>query len=147
MKLHQLSIFLENRPGTLKRPCRALADAGINMLALTLADSQEFGILRILAKDWQRALDVLQAQGFLVKVTEVVAIDVPQRPGGLYAVLDILDAANQSIEYMYAFAGTAKGQNAALVFRFEDPDAALPVLAQHGLNPVAPAEIFERMNA
>jgi hypothetical protein len=147
MKIHQLSIFLENRPGTLKQPCKVLAEAGINMIALTLADTQEFGILRIITKDWAKAEGTLKTAGFAVKVTEVVAIDVPQRPGGLFDVLEILDRANQGIEYMYAFAGTARGANAALVFRFADADAATAALAKSGINAVAPAEVFERLGA
>jgi len=146
MKLHQLSLFLENRPGTLKLPCKVLADAGINMLALTVADTQEFGILRIIVKDWQKAQTVLKDDGFVVKVTEVVAIDVPQKPGGL-DVLEVLDQAGQAIEYMYAFAGSKQGQHAALVFRFADPDAAIAALSRGGISAVAPAQLFERMGA
>ncbi len=147
MKLHQLSLFLENRPGTIKLPCKVLADAGLNMLALTLADTQEFGILRLIVKDWQKAEQTLRAAGFIVKVTEVVAIDVPQKPGGLVNVLEVLDRAGQAIEYMYAFAGTAPEGHAALVFRFTDPDAAIDALAATGINAIAAAELFERMGA
>lgn len=147
MKLHQLSIFLENRPGTLNLPCKALADAGINLLALTLADTQEFGILRIMVKDWQKAQAVLVDDGFVVKLTEVVAIDVPQKSGGLQRVLEVLDHAKQSVEYMYAFAGSNHGQSAALVFRFVDPDAAIAALAKAGINAIAPAKLFDRMDA
>jgi hypothetical protein len=148
MKLHQLSLFLENQPGALKIPCEVLAHAGINLLALTLADTQEFGILRIIVKDWEKARKTLTDAGLLVKVTEVVAIDVPQEPGGLLRVLEILDRARQAIEYMYAFApGAEQGGHAALVFRFSDPDAAIKALSQSGISAVAAAELFERMNA
>lgn len=147
MRLHQLSLFLENRPGTLKVPCKVLADAGCNMLALTLADTQEFGILRLIVKDYEKAKAALETAGFLVKVTEVVAIDVPDRPGGLAAILDALDEAGQGIEYMYAFTGTGRKHNAALVFRFEDADAAVAALAAKGISAIAPAELFERMRA
>jgi hypothetical protein len=148
MKLHQLSLFLENHPGALKIPCAVLAEAGINMLALTLADTQEFGILRIIVKDWEKAREALTDAGLLVKVTEVVAIDVPQQPGGLLSALETLERADQAIEYMYAFApGVQHGVHAALVFRFTDPEAAIAALSQAGFNAVAPAELFERMNA
>ncbi len=147
MKIHQLSLFVENQPGTLCAPCRTLAAAGIDLLSLTVADTEAFGILRVIVPDWQRAQTVLQAAGFLVKVTEVVALEVAQRPGGLLAVLDALDAANQAIEYMYAFAhaggtgGDARSR-AVLVFRFADPDAAIAALGRQGINAIAPADLF-----
>lgn len=146
MKIHQLSVFLENRPGTLRAPCKVLADAGVDLLSLTVADTAEFGILRLLVPDWQRAAQILQAAGFIVKVTEVGAIEVPQRPGGLLTVLEALDEAHQAIEYMYAFAGSAAAGRAVLVFRFADPDAAFAALAKHGINALAPAELFGRIS-
>lgn len=148
MKIQQLSLFVENRPGTLRRPCKLLADAGIDLLSLTVADTAEFGILRLIVADWQRAQQVLAAAGVMVKTTEVVAIQVPQKPGGLLAVLDGLEASNQSIEYMYAFAGMTGGGringHAVLVFRFADPDAAIAALAQAGIAAIAPAELLQR---
>ena len=146
MKIHQLSLFLENRPGTLRAPCKALADAGVDLLSLTVADTAEFGILRLLVPDWQRAAQILRDAGFVVRVTEVSAIEVPQRPGGLLTVLAALDDAHQSIEYMYAFAGTAATGRAVLVFRFADPDAAIAELAKHGINALAPAELFGQLS-
>jgi hypothetical protein len=142
MKIHQLSLFLENRPGTLRQPCKVLADAGVDLLSLTLADTSEFGILRLLVADWEGAAQILRKAGFIVKITEVVAIEVPQRPGGLLAVLVALDDAHQSIEYMYAFAGPAAAGRAVLVFRFTDPDAAIAALAQYDINAIAPADLF-----
>ncbi len=146
MKIHQLSLFIENRPGSLRPPCRALANAGIDLLSLTLADTEAFGILRLIVADWKRGQQVLAAAGFIVKVTEVVAIEVPQRPGGLLMVLDALDSAHQAIEYMYAFAGVTTGGRvngrAVLVFQFSDPDAAIAALAKRGINAIAPAELL-----
>ncbi len=146
MKIHQLSLFVENRPGALRRPCRILADAGIDLLSLTVADTEEFGILRLIVTDWQRAQRVLTEAGIIVKTTEVVAIQVPQKPGGLLAVLDAIDAANQTIEYLYAFAGMTSGGgidgHAVLVFRFSAPDAAVAALAQAGFPAVTPAELL-----
>lgn len=143
MKIHQLSLFIENRPGSLRPPCRVLADAGVDLLSLTVADTEEFGILRLIVSDWNKAQQVLTEAGMTVKVTEVVAIEVPQRPGGLLVILDALEAANQAIEYMYAFAGmTSSGRvnkSAILVFRFADPDAAVVALAKAGINAIGPA--------
>lgn len=148
MKLHQLSLFLENRRGALQRPCRVLADAGIDILALTLADTAEFGILRMIVKDHARAREVLERAGLVVNVTEVLAIEAPQRPGGLLEVLELLDGEpGCGVEYMYAFTEGVGGKRAALVFRFEDPDQAAAGLARHGVNVVAPAELFDRMDA
>ena len=145
MKIHQLSLFLENQPGRLKAPCKVLADAGIDIVTLALADTQQFGILRLIVKDWQRARAVLEAAGSVVNVTEVLAIEVGDRPGGLLAVLDVLDRAGLDIEYMYAFTAGPRTRRATLVFRFEDPDAAIPVLAEHGVNVVGHADLFERV--
>jgi hypothetical protein len=148
MKIQQLSLFVENRPGALRPPCKTLADAGVDLLSLTVADTEEFGILRLIASDSEKARAVLTAAGFMVKLTEVVAIQVPQRPGGLLAVLDALDQAAQAIEYMYAFAGiTSAGRGngqAVLIFRFADPDAAIAALAKAGISAVAPTELAGR---
>lgn len=146
MKIQQLSVFVENRPGSLRPPCKALADAGIDLLSLTVADTEEFGILRLIVADPKKAERVLGAAGYIVKITEVVAIEVPQRPGGLLAVLDALDQARQAIEYMYAFAGmNANGGvngHAVLVFRFADPDAAISALAKQGMNALTASKLL-----
>lgn len=147
MKLHQLSLFLENRPGKIKIPSIVLAEAKINMLALTLADTQEYGILRLIVKDWRRGKEVLESAGFIVTVTEVVAVDVLNEPGGLVRVLEVLDEAKQGIDYMYAFCAGSGEKTAALVFRFQNADAAIAALAQAGINAVAPAELFARLDA
>ncbi|HOC38806.1 MAG TPA: amino acid-binding protein, partial [Thermodesulfobacteriota bacterium] len=83
MKLTQLSVFLENKPGRLTEPCRVLAEEGIDILTLSLADTQQFGILRILVRDWERAREVLEQAHCVVNATEVVALEVEDRPGGL----------------------------------------------------------------
>lgn len=103
MKLKQLSLFLENKPGALTTPCRLLAEAGINLLTLSVADTQQFGILRIVVRDWEKAKEVLERNGCIVRVTEVVAIEVPDRPGGLSAILEVLEKTRINVEYMYAF--------------------------------------------
>jgi len=143
MKLHQLSVFLENRPGRLAEPCRLLADARINILTLSLADTQQFGILRILCHEWEKARDVLQKAGMVVKSTEVLAVEVPDRPGGLADILDVLDQAGVSVEYMYAFAEKV-GDKAVLVFRFDDPDKAILALGRSQVTIYGTLELFER---
>jgi hypothetical protein len=128
VKIHQLSLFLENRPGQLVAPCRALAKAGIDIVTSSLADTAQFGIFRLVVKDWQKAKQVLEAAGSVVNVTEVLAIEVPDRPGGLAGVLDAFDRAALGIEYMYAFTSGQRGARAICIFRFEDPDKAVAAL-------------------
>jgi hypothetical protein len=145
MKLQQLSLFLENKPGQIAAPCRALAKAGINILTLTLADTQQFGILRLIVKDWQKAKKAVEDAGCVVNLAQVLALDVPDRPGGLADLLDLLDNAHLDIEYMYAFTGGAHGPKAPLIFRFADPDAAIRVLQTHAISIVSSKDLFARL--
>ena len=145
MKLHQLSLFLENRPGQLRVPFKVLGDAGIDVLTMSLADTQQFGILRIVVKDWERAKQALEKAGSVVNVTEVLAVDVPDRPGGLAEALDAVGSAGLDVEYMYSLdALHERGKHAALVFRLEDPDRAAAALAARGLHLVTPEELPAR---
>lgn len=127
MKIQQLSIFAENKPGHIAGPCRLLAEQGIDIRALALADTQRFGILRMIVSDPAKATKVLEAAGHVVKATEVLAIGVADQPGGLAQVLSALEGSSVNIEYMYACPFGQDGR-AVLVFRFDDPDAALKVL-------------------
>ena len=126
-------MFVENSPGHLRAPCQVLADAGINLATLSLADTQQYGILRLIVRDWQRAKAVLEAAGFVVNVTEVVAIEVPDRPGGLAGVLRVIEQADINVEYMYAFT-EKRDDKAVLVFRFENADAAIHALKHSEVN-------------
>ena len=141
MKLHQLSLFLENKPGHLSAVCRKLGDAGISVTTLALADTEQFGILRLIVRDWEKARDTLQQAGVVVNVTEVVAAIVEDRPGGLADVLEILDRAEVNIEYMYAFTFPHEEQP-VIVFRFDDPDAAIEVLQKNDIRIVDNATVF-----
>lgn len=143
MKIQQISVFLENKPGQLRRACDVLARAGINMVTLSLADTAQFGILRLIVQDWQQAKTVLEKAGCVVKITEVLAIEVADKPGGLSQILEIVDHAGLNIEYMYAFA-EKRGDRAMLVFRFTNPDAALQALQKGGINVVGTVELFSR---
>lgn len=133
MKIQQLSVFLENKPGHLRHPVRALSDAGINIVTLCLADTQKFGILRLLVRDWQRAKQVLEDSGCVVDVTDVLAIEVPDHPGGLDRVLAALEPAEVNIDYMYAFT-LKRAANAVIIMRFADPDRAAAALQKSGIN-------------
>jgi len=147
MKIRQLSLFLENRPGQLRAPCQALGDAGIDILTMSLADTQQFGILRLVVRDWQRAQQVLEKAGIVVKVTDLLAIDVPDRPGGLAAVLAAFEQHGLGIEYMYPFTHREGDRSATLLFRLEDPDRAAHLLAGGGVKLVSADELFRRVGA
>ena len=147
MKIRQLSLFLENRPGQLRAPCQALGNAGIDILTMSLADTQQFGILRLVVRDWQRAQQVLERAGIVVKVTDLLAIDVPDRPGGLAAVLAAFERHGLGIEYMYPFTHRERDRSATLLFRLEDPDGAARLLAVDGVQLVPAEELFRRIGA
>lgn len=141
MKIPQLSVFLENRPSSLLEPLAALAAANINLAGISLADTEQFGILRILLKDWEQARAVLQRDGWVVNVSEMVAVDVDDHPGGLVRALEVLAAAAVNIEYMYAFYLRHEGR-VVLLFRFEDPDAAVAALAAAAIAMVPESALY-----
>lgn len=143
MKLTQLSLFLENKPAHLKVPCRALSDAGISILTLALADTEQFGILRLIVREPERAKEVLEAAGCVVNTTEVVAVEIEDRPGGLAALLDVIDEQGINIEYMYAFT-FGREDKAIMVFRFENPDEAIERLQGAGIGVVASVDLYAR---
>jgi hypothetical protein len=144
MKISQLSVFLENKPGRLSEPCKVLAEAGINILTLSLADTQQFGILRLIVKDWEKAKAELEKAGCVVNVTEVVAIEVEDRPGGLEDVLALLEKEGINVEYMYAF--TFRSEDKAIIlFRFEDPDKAVQMLKNSAVNILESATLYNKV--
>ena len=128
MKLKQVSLFLENVPGSITAPCRLLAQNGISILTLSLADTERFGILHLVLRDWQKALELFKNAGYVANVVDVLAVEVDDRPGGLVRVLESLERAAISVEYMYAFT-LRKGQRAMLVLRVEDLDGAVRALS------------------
>ena len=142
MQIRQISIFLQNEPGQLSRICRDLADAGINIATLSLADTSDFGIVRMIVDDHEKARDTLVAKGHAAKVTEVLAVCVPDRPGGMAEVMAALDKAGVNIEYSYAFA-FHKGEKAVLVFRFSDNAKAEAALKAAGFLTLDEAELAE----
>jgi hypothetical protein len=143
MKLNQLSLFLENRPGRLIEPARLLAAEGINIVTLCLADTAEFGILRLIVRDTERAVQALEAAGWAVTQTEVVAVEVQDQPGGLAEVLGVFEAAGLNVDYVYAFT-LRHSDRAVLVFRFQSPDQAIAALQAAG-HQVVDAERLEAL--
>jgi hypothetical protein len=138
MKVEQISIFLENKPGGLESVTRLLKDAKINIRTLSLADTSDFGILRLIVNDVNTALKVLNDNGLRVSKTTVVAVEVPDRPGGLHSILEVLSKQAINVEYLYAFVEKS-GENAVIIFRFDSPDNAIDVLIKNGFT-VLPGE-------
>jgi hypothetical protein len=138
MKVEQISIFLENKPGALESVMRLLKDADINIRSLSLADTSDFGILRLIVNDANKALRVLNDNGLRVSRTNVVAVEVPDRPGGLHSILAVLAQHGINVEYLYAFIEKS-GENAVIIFRFDSPDDAVDVLLKNGFT-VLPGE-------
>lgn len=132
MKVSQLSVFIENKSGRLADVTRTLADNQVNIRALSIADTIDYGLLRLIVNDPAKAKSALTDAGFTVALTEVLAIEVPDRPGGLANIISILAEASVNIEYMYAFVGTS-GEDAIVVFRIERVDEAIKILQEKGV--------------
>jgi hypothetical protein len=141
MKAEQISVFIENKSGRLAEVTRILGDAGINIRALSLADTSDFGILRLIVNDREKAKAVLKENGFTVSKTEVVAVEVPDRPGGLYQILRKLDSETINVEYMYAFVERC-GENAVIIFRFDETDKAITTLLDSGFNVLQGEQLY-----
>lgn len=142
--IKQLSIFLENKPGHLKTICGVLAEAGVNILTLSIADTEQFGILRMIIPEWENARRILEARGFVVHANEVVAVEVEDKPGGMAQILNILDKDNLNVEYAYAFTFRRKN-SAVLIFRFNDTESAVGALQTAGRPLLAQADLLEAL--
>jgi len=141
MIVQQISVFLENRIGRLAEVAGILGDHDINIRALSMADTADFGILRLIVDDVERAIRILKDEGLTVGETDVVAVEVPDVPGGLAQLLRILRDENVNVEYMYAFV-KATARSAIMIFRFEDPRQALDALARHQVKTLPGAELY-----
>lgn len=140
MKVNQISVFLENKSGRLADVTRTLATNAINIRALSIADTIDYGLLRLIVNDPVKATSVLTDEGFTVAQTEVLAIEIPDRPGGLAGIIDILSAKGLNIEYMYAFVGRS-GEHAIVIFRIEPVDQAIAALKEGGARILAGEEL------
>ncbi len=139
--VRQLSVFLENKPGRLCAATDALAKEGINISALTLADTTEFGILRLLVDSPDKAAEILRGIGVVVRITKVIAIAMNDAPGGAGDILHILSGAGLNIEYMYVCVGRVSGKP-IMVVRTNDIVATSKVLEDAGYSDVDPADIY-----
>ena len=140
MKIKQISVFLENRKGRLSDICSMLGAAGVYIRALTIAETETFGVLRMVVDKPAAAMEVFRTHSVTANQTEVVAVEVPDTPGGLAKVLNILTDNDLNVEYMYGFVEKFS-ENALLVFRFDDPEKAHQTLKANGVNIVGEHDI------
>ena len=131
MRVEQIAVFLENKSGRLAEITSILAENDINIRALSVADTADFGILRLIVDKVEKAKVVLKENGFTVGKTNVIAGEVPDRTGGLASVLKVVEKAGLNVEYMYAFVNKT-GEDAVLIFRFDTMDKAIETLQQSG---------------
>ena len=142
MKVEQISVFLENKPGSLEHATRILTENKINIRTLSLAETVDFGILRLIVNDVEKTNKVLKEAGFRVSKTVVVAVEVPDQPGGLHSIMEVLNKEAINVEYLYAFVEKS-GQNAVIIFRFDVPEKAIEVLLKHKFTVVPGAKLYE----
>lgn len=141
MTVKQLSVFIENKKGRLVEAVESLAEAGIDISALSLADTAEFGVLRLIVNEAERAKEILSATGVIVKITEVLAIVMEDHPGGAGSILRLLYDNDITTEYMYACAGKTTGK-ALMFIRVDDPKKAERILLEKGLGRINPSDIY-----
>lgn len=131
MRVEQIAVFLENKSGRLAEITARLAAENINIRALSVADTADFGILRLIVDNVEKAKTTLKENGFTVGITNVIAVEVADKTGGLAGVLKTIEEEKLNVEYMYAFVNKS-GENAVLIFRFDDMDKAIEALQRTG---------------
>ena len=142
MKVKQISVFLENRSGRLSEVTRVLGNKGLNIRALSLADTSDFGILRMIIDQPFDAYMALKEQHYTVQETEVIALEVADQPGGLAGVLELLSQNGINVEYLYAFPERDSVENAIMVFRFDDNDKAIALMQQNGIRILEASRVY-----
>ncbi len=141
MRAEQISVFLENKAGRLAEVTAILAEANVNIRALAVADTSDFGVLRLIVNDNAKAVEALKNRGFTVGKTDVVAVEVEDKPGGLHRILDILQKAEINVEYMYAFVNQS-GNNAVMIFRFDNVDNAIKSLEENNVKVINGSKVY-----
>ncbi|PIE66828.1 MAG: amino acid-binding protein [Deltaproteobacteria bacterium] len=142
MHVKQISVFLENKSGRLSEVTAILTEAQVNIRALALADTSDFGVLRLIVDDTEKARSALKHNGFTVSITNVVAVEVNDRPGGLHDILMMLHQADLNVEYMYAFVRSS-GSNAVMIFRIEKSEAAISMFQAKGVNVIDDRRLYD----
>ena len=140
MLVEQIAVFLENKSGRLAEITAVLADNNVNIRALSVADTADFGILRLIVDKVEKAKEVLKENGFTVGKTSVIAVEVDDTTGGLARVLQCIKEAGINVEYMYAFVNKT-GENAVLIFRFEKMEEAIETLQKNGFTIISREQI------
>ena len=135
MEIKQISVFFENKPGRLGEVTKVLADEGINLRAISIADTNDFGILRLIVNDPEKAADVLNKAGFTIRITNVAAVEIEDKPGSLAKVMDIFKTVNVNIEYLYASLEGKQGK-AVVIFKLEDHDKGMRLIKENNLSMV-----------
>lgn len=141
MKVKQISVFLENKSGRMAAVTKLLAEIGINIRALSIADTSDFGILRLIVDQPDAAYRILKENDFTVSTTEVIAVEMPDVPGGLAGVLKVLDQEGINLEYLYAFMGCS-GNSALNIFRVEQIETAIEVLLRNKIRVLSGEEVY-----
>ena len=142
MTVRQISVFLENRPGALYEFTKLLEANNIDLRALSLAASEDFGIVRVIVDDPLKSVQVLKDEGYVCSMTKVLAVEIEDKPGALVGILNVLGEKKINLEYMYAFLAK-KANSAFVVFRVEDNDEAIRVLSENGFHTVSQEEMQE----
>lgn len=140
MYVRQISVFLENARGALAKLTRLFADNGLDMIALSIAETEHYGIVRCIVSDTERCLNALRDAGYTARLTEVLAVCVPDRPGGLCEVLELFSRNNISVEYLYSFVRSS-GTYALIIFHLDDLEKGTGLLLEHGIKMITQAEI------
>lgn len=140
--IKQISVFVENKKGRLAKITDVLGEGGVDLIALSIADTTNFGIMRCIVSDPEKAIELLKSHGFTASTTDVIVAEVTDQPGGLAKVLRLLDEAQISVEYLYSFVRTPN-ENALILFRVEDIDTATKALASGGVKLLSEQDIYQ----
>jgi hypothetical protein len=141
-EIKQISLFVENKPGRTAKVAKTLSDAGVNIRAMTIAEAGDFGVIRMVVNDPEKGYEVLRKNGFTVSMTDVLAVEMKDSPGGLYEIVDTLGQNNINVDYAYAFV-TSKAKSAMLILRVDDIGMARKVLTEKGLKLATKEEVQE----
>ena len=142
MQVEQISVFLENKAGRLSEVTAILAKAGINIRALSLADTSDFGVLRMIVSDYTKAKEILKTSGFAVGIHKVVAAAINDQPGGLHQVLEMLQSAGINVEYMYAFVRQSQ-EYAVMIFRLDRTEEGIAILQDNGVQVIEGRKLYQ----
>ncbi|MGI6406756.1 MAG: ACT domain-containing protein [Syntrophaceticus sp.] len=141
MPVKQITVFLENKCGRLASVAKVIGEEGINIRAFSVADTTDFGILRLIVSDPERTYDVLQKAQYTVRLTDVIAAQISDHPGGLAQVLSLMEEAGINIEYLYAFVAQVSG-DALVVFRVENSKVAEQLMLGKGIKVLSGEEVY-----